>query len=253
MSKLFDWIKKHLVCTWGVLSVFFAILVHIAFHNDAPYTWMIAKWAPGDILTYVGTVSLGLLAVWQNQQFKKENDASQERLERLTVQANEITAINKIIEIEADNLSRLRKAFDDFSSACSPQVLVAVYSEGSSSENSSMAMSSFMVNAEKHIDDSFFELTRELRSDIGLRNNDNHPLKLALSHYFHAAKIITDFFIKDSTKDYSKEFVVLSEARDEFISEREKYLINKENTLQQVIYGTLTLDEIKSLYRNGTV
>ena len=37
-----------------------------------------------EILTFVSTVALGLLAVWQNKRFKEENDESQLRMEKLT-------------------------------------------------------------------------------------------------------------------------------------------------------------------------
>ena len=58
------------------------------------------KWEAGDILTYVSTIALGLLALWQNRQIKEANDKAQERMdqqnteaqermEKLTIQANE--------------------------------------------------------------------------------------------------------------------------------------------------------------------
>ena len=67
------------------------------------------------------------IAAEQNKRFKEENDISQQRLERIVSQANELAAINKIIEIESARLERLRIAFDEFSAACDPQTLVTIY------------------------------------------------------------------------------------------------------------------------------
>lgn len=250
MKKILSWIKKHLVATWAVMSILFAIAVHMAFSVTAPTAWLTAKWSPGDILTYVGTVSLGLLAVWQNNRFKEENDVSQQRLERLTFQANELTAINKIIEVESARLERLRKAFDDFSAVCDPQILTAVYADTVSSPNASLEITAAMVAAEQKIDEAFFALSRELRLDNNLRSNDKNPLKVSLQNYYSIAKDFTEKVKKSPTENFSRLVSVLSEARNEFISPRERYLSFKEKTLNKVIYGNLSLQETKSLYCN---
>lgn len=250
MKKILTWIKKHIVATWAAISFIFAVSVHAVFSVPAPSAWLVAKWSPGDILTYVGTVSLGLLAVWQNNRFKEENDISQQRLERLTVQANELTAINKIIEVESARLDRLRKTFDDFSTACDPQTLTAVYADTIASPNIALAITATMVAAEKKIDDSFFALSRELRSDTNLRSNDSDPLKISLRNFYSAAKEYVDRVKNSPTENFSPLVTVLSEARNEFISQRERYLASKERKLNKVIYGNLSLDEIKSLYCN---
>ena len=71
-------IKEHLIQTWIIASIVFAILIHILFVTDAPCDKLQAQWGAGDILTYTSTVALGLLAVWQNQKFKEENDRAQD-------------------------------------------------------------------------------------------------------------------------------------------------------------------------------
>lgn len=88
------------------------------FSIKAPVSWLEAKWSAGDILTYASGVSLGLLAMWQNQRFKEENDKSQERLEKLTIQANELNIIDKIIENETRKLQEAQICWDDFCDAC---------------------------------------------------------------------------------------------------------------------------------------
>lgn len=91
------------------------------FSIKAPVSWLEAKWSAGDILTYASGVSLGLLAMWQNQRFKEENDKSQERLEKLTIQANELNIIDKIIENETRKLQEAQICWDDFAMRVSLQ------------------------------------------------------------------------------------------------------------------------------------
>lgn len=247
VRKIIAWLKMHSVFAWAVISIIFAVVLHIAFCIDAPVKWLVAKWTPGDMLTYAGTVSLGLLAFWQNKRFKEENDASQERLERLSFQANELTAINKIIEIEDARLGRLRTAFDDFYTACSPQTIAVAYVEAV--KNLSVTdVTTAMVDAEKSIDDSFFVLSRELRADSKLLSNDEHPLKISISNYYRAAKSCVEEAKNGSAKDLGALTSVLTDVRNEFISQRERYLISKEDKLNAAIYGSLSLREIKSLY-----
>ena len=83
-------IKRYLernkwIYLWVVISILFAIIVQWLFSKPASSEIFHAKWGAGDILTYASTVALGLLAVWQNQKFKEENDKAQERLEELLI------------------------------------------------------------------------------------------------------------------------------------------------------------------------
>ena len=103
-------LKQNGFILWVIISVIFAVLIHILFSIKAPVCWLEAKWSAGDILTYASGVSLGLLAMWQNQRFKEENDKSQERLEKLTIQANELNIIDKIIENETRKLQEAQKS-----------------------------------------------------------------------------------------------------------------------------------------------
>ena len=55
-------------------------LVHILFKFDSSVSLLTAEWSAGDVLAYIagfeafiGTVSLGALALWQNQQINKQH------------------------------------------------------------------------------------------------------------------------------------------------------------------------------------
>lgn len=54
----------------------------------------------GSILAFIGTISLGMLAFWQNKRFKKENDKSQKKIMKLTAQSN--NTYNQLLKLEKD-------------------------------------------------------------------------------------------------------------------------------------------------------
>lgn len=82
-NRLKKWFKKwKWIVIWAIASVIFAIVIQFLFSNPAPCDFLDAKWEAGDILSYVSTVALGLLAMWQNQKChttlkKKKNKAEQ--------------------------------------------------------------------------------------------------------------------------------------------------------------------------------
>lgn len=243
-------IETNLVLVWVIASILFALIIQIAFSLNAPCNLLDAKWEAGDLLTYVSTVALGLLAVWQNRKFKEESDASQARLESLSRQANEYSVISKIIEIEAGNLLRLRQAIDEFSSACDPQELTKIYSDADGSSNQMVLVLAGVAAAEKRIDDSFFALSRELRAYP--KPNQDLILDSAGSYYYAAKKFIEE--VRNApTKEATTEVQILSGIKIAFIEKREKLLIFKEQQLHEVVYGNLTLDEIKKIYLEGNL
>jgi|GEM_PF-432923 len=83
MEKFILWIKKNkLLFGLIILLLFIAPLAvtHILFKLDSGNKWLTAEWSAGDVLGYVagfeafvGTVALGALALWQNQQIQKQH------------------------------------------------------------------------------------------------------------------------------------------------------------------------------------
>lgn len=240
------WIKTHkLICVWSVASVVYAFLIHCLFSVYPSNSWFVAKWSAGEILTYVSTVSLGLLAVWQNQKLQEENDKSQERFEKLVANANELSVVSKVVEIESVRLQRLKDSLDDFTKACDPQTIAVAYSQSSGSK---MNIMQAMVVLENNIDSSFFRVCRELRLDKTLKSDDTQPIKMSSACYYQIAKEIVTNYNQNPIKDNSEQIDVLKKCRDDFVSKREQYLVQQEEKLHKVLYGSLSLEDIKKLY-----
>ena len=77
MSKILDWIKKHVWQTIliGVAAFFVPlVLVHVAYRISAVSPWFASTWEAGELITYIagfeafiGTVFLGSVAAKQNE------------------------------------------------------------------------------------------------------------------------------------------------------------------------------------------
>ena len=238
-------IEKHLILFFIIASVVCAIIIHWLFSETPANTWFIAKWKAGDILTYISTVSLGLLAVWQNQKFQKENEKTQQQLEDIIRDSNTISIINKIVEYESDNLKRLKTAFHEFSTSADPQLICSMYGKNTSDV---LAIGTAMSDAENNLDNSFFMIARELRIDLSIKGHDENPLSKAVATYYSSSKDLIKRIKEEPLTSFKKEMVVCIKCRDTFLKEREKYLVEQEKKMNKLLYSNISLDEIKKMY-----
>ncbi len=267
MIKLVERIKKHPVIAALILvAIFFApiIIVQALFQYDTGIPFFQAKWSAGDALSYIvgyftilSTAILSGLAVWQNERFKQENDVAQDRLEKLTRQANEQVIINKIIEIESSNLLKLEESVGRFCNVASPQSIASSMEESlylTEIDSSNMNLANTMAQRklaklDSELDTALYELSRCLVSDTRLVKDDQNPLKKAMGNFYMSSKKVIDCYISNKDKvSMQKSMKVLQAAEEAFVGEREKYLRERHGMLNKAIYGHLSLDEIKKMY-----
>ena len=241
-------IKEHLIQTWIGASIVFAILIHILFVTDAPCDKLQAQWGAGDILTYTSTVALGLLAVWQNQKFKEENDKAQERLEELTKQANELSIIGRMIDNKSKKLDNLRHAFSDFEAACNVGTITSLCI---SSTKIASAHSKLSEHAQK-LPRLCNILGTEIAGNWGVKYKDISSKifklnSLALKIVDQCSGIVSAKGNKE-TYDDGKITTLLkeyAEAYDEFSEARASYIMETEFLLNAISYKNITLEEIR--------
>ncbi len=118
--------RKNWILIWIILSVLYAMVIQVLFTIPAPNIWLEAHWTAGDILTYASTVSLGLLALWQNKHIQDENDVAQRKLEDIIYHSNEIGIITKIISHEEQRIETLERAMDTLVNLCDPALLIMI-------------------------------------------------------------------------------------------------------------------------------
>ena len=63
---------------WAILSAAVAFIIHMCFKANAPSEFWVASWGAGEILTYISTVALGLLALYQNQKITEDSNERDE-------------------------------------------------------------------------------------------------------------------------------------------------------------------------------
>lgn len=240
-----NWIEKHLVLSWAIVSILFVFAIHWLFKTPAPNEFWVADWESGDLLTFASTVSLGLLAMWQNRKFKEENDELQKRMEKLTLQANELSVISKIIEHERESLSRLRKKKDDFIDACNTEEMIVDISDVTHQPDDfkKLYVKIKMDARSKQIKYATVELLLELKAhlstdmiDLIEKVEDYSNYSLALANEVHAGNNTDETYYKKA------------EAEKAFINEIADFIWKREKLLNKVIYTELTLDEIKQMY-----
>lgn len=248
-KKCRDIIQKRWILIWALLSVIYAGIIHILFSVTAQNRFWKANWGAGDILTYVSTVSLGLLALWQNKKQQEENDKSQHNLENIIVHSNELRIVSKIIEHEERRISELNERLIQFMQYCDPQAFAIVLKP----EDELTCMIN-LAELERKIDQEFFMSSRLLCEDKKLQADDDDPFKSSFGILYSFAKRVINMIRTNQldTSDVSAMKCMaksLGKIRDKFMIEKQKYLETQEEKLRGILFENLSLEEIRELYK----
>ena len=243
------WVSEHIVVSFIILSVLFAIAVHIVFSCPAPGEWIRAKWGAGEILTYVSTVSLGLLAVWQNQRFKEENDKSQERLEQLTQQANELSVISKIIEYETANYKELQEAIQSFEKTIDfYPMMVELHQKRATKAGQKLVL----FGEANRINLASYELWNVIEDNLRLSDEKKEAIQMPLNAVVDASDKVIQA-MQDELSDPESNSFACAFADFQTVYKTYKLAIMEHQTrekfkYEELIYGNMSLQEIKEVY-----
>lgn len=225
-----------------IFSVLAVIIIHILFSCHAPNDWWEAKWEAGDILTYLGTILLGWLAIWQNEELKKTNEISQARLERISEKANDINVISKIIEYELDKKRQLEEAFENFELNCNPQR----YSRALIDDGDIKVEEQTIILEEMELDEAYLKICDKLGiypDEKRDRQIDKEVEKL----YYETKELIQ--CIKDKKfSEIESSIDKIKSARGRLGATKNSYLISKRAELDDLIRGDVELKNIKAIY-----
>lgn len=245
--------KNKVVLFWGLVSVIAATAIHFAFYFPAKYEWLVHQWDAGDILTYISTVALGLLAIWQNQKFKEENDKAQEkmeqqnreaqvRLERINIEANEQSVISRIINYEDEYLARVEEAAHRFLNSSSTSTLLHAINDAIDNKDPMKVSGAHteMEHTYERIKSTYL---------LGMKTDGKDLLILMDAFgelYKKASAIFTDIYKKqgydfDFVKEYSLIFDKAENALEVFLYERKKRIYT-------VLTERMTLEQVQSMY-----
>lgn len=198
--------------------------------------------------TYASTISLGLLAMWQNKKQQEENDITQERMERIIIHANELSIISKMIEHEERRVNELDKLLNRFMQNCDPQAVAIAYS----SDDKIVCMTQ-VTELERTIDKDFFAISRLLAEDKVLKVDPDNALKVAFAKLYQTVKKdIGD--IRQEKIDMCDIHAVgkmagkLSAERDTFMKEKEEYLESIQSKLRKLLFEKIALEDARKMY-----
>ena len=253
LSMVLEWFKSPLIRNTIVISSLFALAIHVLYYFPAPFDFFVHKWEAGDILTYVSTIALSLLAVWQNQKFKEESDQTQaamerqnkeaqDRLERISMEANELSVISRIIDQEDKYLSKLEEAALTFLNASSGGKLLAAINKAIDS-NDPMAVSGADIEM-RHAYDRLMAVYMS-----GMKTDGTELLTLmesASTLYEEASKVFTKIFAE---KDYHCLSIdTYSVTYDRAENALQVFLFERRKLMYRILTEKMSLEQVRAIY-----
>lgn len=98
LKKIFDWITRHKIKSILLVILIFLLpitIIHLLFKWYWGIDFLVAKWTAGELLSYVGsylsfigTVALGFLALWQNRQIANQSENYNNILKQMQISLN---------------------------------------------------------------------------------------------------------------------------------------------------------------------
>lgn len=247
------WFENALIRNTIILSTIFALVIHVLFSITAPCNFLEGEWGAGDILTYVSTIALGVLAVWQNQRFKEENDIAQERLERISreaneisIQANELSIIAKIAEIDGDYLDNLESAFNEYFAATNTDTLTSLLTKATCNKVYDFDPQLTRINS------AYKSLLGAIAS--GYHIKDYHPNAIIerintftkdIIHFLTPYEYIHDGFSENIFVQMGSELYTEYSALEELAA---TYLAARRKILCAILFENISLKEIREIY-----
>ena len=254
MKKLLDWCKHHLVASWAIASAVFAIVIHIFFSIPAPFEWLEATWSAGDVLTYTSTIVLGLLAIWQNQKFKEESDKAQllmdkqnpdaqNRLERISLEANALSTINRIIDHETRYLEKLESLLSDFMDVAGFNYIASFLSSEEISDDTLFNTSNLLQRRYEALRIHF----------LSAYENDSYLSDLFGTHMANLMNTTNELLVVfTDTRHIDTELLnKVGTADAELILSRVLYIGSRQKLLTRIVLENMSLSDVRSLYHLG--
>ena len=253
-SMVWKWFKTPLARNAIIISGLFALIIHVLYSIPAPFEFLVHKWEAGDILTYVSTIALSLLAVWQNQKFKEENDKVQEtmerqnkeaqaRLERISIEANELSVISRIIDQEEKYLTRLEEAAIAFLNASSGGTMLAAINKAVDCNDPLKAS-----GANTKMRHAYDRLMATYLSGMGTDGTELLKLMNAFALLYEKSSEIFTKILKEQDyhfcfiDEYSLTFDKAENALQVFLYERRKLMY-------RILTGKMSLEQVRATYR----
>lgn len=224
-----------------ISSVVAMVVTHVLFKIYPRNDFFVAEWTAGEILTYLGTIVLGWLAIWQNEELKKANDDAQERLEKISLEANRISVVSKIIEYEFSKKKELEESIKEFENATNVQIILKAHADEASSNGQ-------LMKAESAITESFLRLCLAMKIDYSSNEYEFASYQASIIRTYQNALLMTDCLKMDDAEQAKNIMEKMNEERINMDRLKRVYIGEKGDKLDNLIYNNADLSEIEKIF-----
>ena len=253
-SQISEWFKEH---KRGVILIALAVLILVPILITIFAPSVFSEISADGMLGYViqaisaaGTIFLAYVAIRQNEKFKEENDKIQERLEKIAMNANELSIIAKIIEYESANIARLTEKTSTYFNACAIDEIAEYLKRNNitQDENGLYLAKERKLSELKQL---FSDVVNEVKFDF-----DNYDKVVETVHAICEmqtnAEILLEKMYEASlprvTGSIDSEANRFLKARQTCREKMEIIITRKRIHLDSIIYGQISYDKIKDAH-----
>ena len=255
VKKLQELIKRNKTAVGVVFALAFVlILTPIIIRACSPS--VSSEISADGLLSYIiqavsaaGTIFLAYVAIRQNEQFKLENDKTQERLEKIALTANELSIIAKVIEYESSNLSRLVEASTQFFYACSVEEIIAFLRKNVLSGSSAEISLAIELRKNK-VSQAFSDVSDEVMLDFDNHRNVEDVI-CSITNLYKATITLLDKIrqsLEDSDNNIVDEARAVIEAKKQYRENINLIIKRKRILLDSIVFNNFSYAQIKEIH-----
>lgn len=245
-KKLFEFKLRHIlyiIIVTIVISVVGALIINIFYSLGKNGNAIHTEWQASDTLIFfatileaLGTISLGAISIWQNQQLQKSNEEAQVRIEKISIHANEVNITSQIVNYEETRLKNIEKYTELFIQTCNVDTLL-------SSIVSDCPREKYVEKQKNEFNSNYLQVKRGLISGF-YKGDKLSGFKSSMDYLFLIGNICFDN-IKENKPNYAENIITNTQINLLKIS-MDQYLMAAYENIHRIILGEISLEQIKN-------
>lgn len=245
-KKLFEFKLRHIlyiIIVTIVISVVGALIINIFYSLGKNGNAIHTEWQASDTLIFfatileaLGTISLGAISIWQNQQLQKSNEEAQVRIEKISIHANEVNITSQIVNYEETRLKNIEKYTELFIQTCNVDTLLSSIVSGCPREK-------YVEKQKNEFNSNYLQVKRGLISGF-YKGDKLSGFKSSMDYLFLIGNICFDN-IKENKPNYAENIITNTQINLLKIS-MDQYLMAAYENIHRIILGEISLEQIKN-------
>lgn len=245
-KKLFEFKLRHIlyiIIVTIVISVAGALIINIFYSLGKNGNAIHTEWQASDTLIFfatileaLGTISLGAISIWQNQQLQKSNEEAQVRIEKISIHANEVNITSQIVNYEETRLKNIEKYTELFIQTCNVDTLLSSIVSGCPREK-------YVEKQKNEFNSNYLQVKRGLISGF-YKGDKLSGFKSSMDYLFLIGNICFDN-IKENKPNYAENIITNTQINLLKIS-MDQYLMAAYENIHRIILGEISLEQIKN-------